>query len=194
MGQTCVIALFFGAVCRRPKIHRNYAFLTLSFLRGVLASRSITMQFRILPLITLLLLATGFTTAVGQSSSRDQRFRQELQKANKEYDTALVRGDADALNRLYADEFVYTTFDGSVRDKQQQLAFTRYGDLRLDSGESDDVNIRIYGNTAVMTGRFTARGKFKGKELNIRERYTAVWVRKKGRWQLVAEQGNEIKS
>ncbi len=153
------------------------------------------MDFRIVLLMTLFVIGTGSTAAVGQSSSRDRdhRFKQELLKANKEYDTALVRGDADALDRLYADDFVYTTFDGSVRDKKQQLAFTRSGDLRLESGRSDDVNIRIYGNTAVMTGRFTARGKLNGKDLSIRERYTAVWVRKNSRWRLVAEQGNEIK-
>jgi ketosteroid isomerase-like protein len=44
-----------------------------------------------------------------------------------------------------------------------------------------------------MTGGFTAKGKFRGKTIDIRERYTAVWVKEDGRWLLVAEQGNEIK-
>lgn len=114
-------------------------------------------------------------------------------KANLAYDEALVRGDVSALDRLYADEFVYTTFDGEVRDKAQQLAFTISGDLRLESGKSDDVRIRVYKDTAVTTGRFTAKGKLRGKNIEMRERYTALWVKKDGRWQLVAEQGNEIK-
>jgi ketosteroid isomerase-like protein len=104
-----------------------------------------------------------------------------------------VRGDAAALDRLYAEEFVYTTPDGEVRDKAQQLAFTRSGDLRLESGRSDDVQVRIYGDTAVMTGRFTAKGRFRDRGIDIRERYTAVWVRRRGAWRLVAEQGNLMK-
>ena len=118
---------------------------------------------------------------------------QELLKVNREYDEALVRGDISALERVYADEFIYTTPDGDVRDKAQQLAFTRTTDLKFESGQSDEVRIRIYGNTAVMTGRFTAKGKLKDKNIDIRERYTAVWVKTDGRWRLVAEQGNLIK-
>jgi ketosteroid isomerase-like protein len=53
--------------------------------------------------------------------------------------------------------------------------------------------VRVYGKTAVMTGQFTAKGTFKGKNIDVRERYTAVWVKQNGRWQLVAEQGNFIK-
>jgi ketosteroid isomerase-like protein len=136
------------------------------------------------------LLLTIAPVALGQASTKAE---QELYTANREYDQALVRGDAVALDRLYADEFIYTTPDGEVRDKAQQLAFTRSGDLRLESGQSDEVRVRVYGNTAVMIGRFTATGKFRDKKIDIRERYTAVWVKRDGRWRLVAEQGNLIK-
>ena len=141
--------------------------------------------------VTAALLLTIVSVAFGQTSKKTE---QELLKINREYDEALLRGDAIVLERLYSEEFVYTTPDGEVRDKAQQLAFTKTGDLRLESGQSDDVRVRIYGNTAVMTGRFTATGKFRGKSIDIRERYTAVWVKKQGRWRLVAEQGNLIKS
>ncbi|HKV35093.1 MAG TPA: nuclear transport factor 2 family protein [Pyrinomonadaceae bacterium] len=139
---------------------------------------------------TVALLLTITPVAFSQTSKKTER---ELIEANREYDEALVRGDVTILERLYSEEFVYTTPDGEVRDKAQQLAFMRTGDLRLESGQSDDVRVRIYGNTAVMTGRFTATGKFRDKSIDIRERYTAVWVKKAGRWRLVAEQGNLIK-
>jgi ketosteroid isomerase-like protein len=139
--------------------------------------------------IIALLFATASVT-FGQTLGRTE---QELLEANQSYDMALVRGDATALDRIYSDEFIYTTPDGEVRDKAHQLAFTRSGDLRPESGQSDDVRVHIYGNTAVMTGRFMAKGKFRDKVINIRERYTAVWVKRRGRWQLVAEQGNFIR-
>lgn len=140
--------------------------------------------------VSAALVLTIASIALGQTPNKNYR---ELLKANREYDEALVRGDALVLERLYSDDFIYTTPDGEVRDKAQQLAFTRTGDLRLESGQSDDVRVRVYGNTAVMTGRFTAKGKFRDQRIDIRERYTAVWVKREGRWRLVAEQGNLIK-
>jgi ketosteroid isomerase-like protein len=136
------------------------------------------------------LLLTIASVAFGQSTKKSEG---ELVKLNLEYDQALVRSDAKVLDRLYSEEFIYTTPDGEVRNKAQQLAFTRSGNLRLEAGQSDEVKVRVYGNTAVMTGRFTAKGKFIDKNIDIRERYTAVWVKRRGRWRLVAEQGNRIK-
>jgi ketosteroid isomerase-like protein len=123
-------------------------------------------------------LPIAFGQTTGGAVNRNNRNEMELLRANQEYDEALVRGDAAALDRIYSDDFIYTTPDGEVRDKAQQISFTRSGDLRLESGLSDDVRIRIYGNMAVMTGRFTARGQFKDKNIDIRERYTAVWFKK----------------
>ena len=140
--------------------------------------------------VTIVVWLTIASVGYGQTSKKAE---QELLRANREYDEALVRRDIAVLERLYSDEFVYTTPDGEVRNRAQQLTFMRTGDLRLESGQSNDVRVRVYGNTAVMTGRFTATGKFRGKDIDIRERYTAVWVKREGRWRLVAEQGNLIK-
>jgi ketosteroid isomerase-like protein len=141
-------------------------------------------------IFVLVSLVLTTSAALGQTPRRIER---ELLKANQEYDEALMRSDAAALDRIYSDDFIYTTPDGEVRDKAKQLAFTKRGDLRLESGRSDDVRVRVYGNTAVMTGRFTAKGRFRESLIDIRERYTAVWVKTQGRWQLVVEQGNFIK-
>jgi ketosteroid isomerase-like protein len=114
----------------------------------------------------------------------------ELLEINKEYDTASMRGDVAALERIFAEEFIYTNPQCEVLTKQQQIAVLSKGDLKLEDVKSDDVRVRIYGETAVMTGHFTARATRQGKPMKIDERYTAVWVRRDGRWQIVAEQGN----
>ena len=122
--------------------------------------------------------------------SQSSKAEQELLKANQEYDAAIVGNDVKTLERIFADEFVFTDYNGEVKNKAQQLDFFRSGALKLESGESDDVEIRLYKNVAVMTGRFTARRSAGGKKIEIRERYTAVWVKQKGRWRLVAEHGS----
>ena len=72
-----------------------------------------------------------------------------------------------------------------IQNKAQQLAFTHSGDLKLESGQSSDVRVRVYGKTAVMNGRFGANGTLEGKNIDLQERYTAVWVKQNGRLQLV---------
>ncbi|HVF46136.1 MAG TPA: DUF4440 domain-containing protein [Pyrinomonadaceae bacterium] len=117
----------------------------------------------------------------------------QLRALNAQYDAAIVANNVSSLNRIFADDFVYTSPEGEVRNKAQQLEIARSGLLKLDFGKSDDVVVRVYGNSAVMTGRFTAKGTFRGEALEIRERYTAVWVKQKGRWRLASEQGNFIR-
>ena len=149
---------------------------------------------QILVIAVLLITATPFV--FGQTKSRkgntDSGTEQELLKRNKEYDEALVQEDASALDRIFADEFIYTSTTGELINKGQQLEAIKSGDLKIEYGKSDEVRVRVYGNTAVMTGRFIAKGAYKGKVFEAPERYTTVWVKRQRRWQLVAEQGTRV--
>ena len=133
-----------------------------------------------------------FNQTKSKNGTASSGTEQELLKKNKEYDEALVREDAAALDRIFADEFIYISTTGELIDKSQQLEAIRSGDLKIEYGKSDEVRVRVYGNTAVMTGRFIAKGEFRGKVFEAPERYTAVWVKRQGRWQLVAEQGTRV--
>jgi ketosteroid isomerase-like protein len=131
--------------------------------------------------------ALSVIVAPAEASSQAER---ELLQANEQYDRAIMGADVAALERIFADEFIYTNPKAEVLDKKQQIAALSSADFKLTEAASDDVRIRVYGNTAVMTGRFTAKTESGGKSEMIEERYTAVWVRRDGRWELVAEQGN----
>jgi ketosteroid isomerase-like protein len=94
----------------------------------------------------------------------------ELLTVNKQYDEAIMRGDVAALERIFADEFIYTNPKADVLDKKQQIAALSSGDVKLADAKSDDVRIRIYGETAVMTGRFTAKAESAGTSEMVNER------------------------
>ena len=140
--------------------------------------------------LALVAVVVAGTSLIFSATAAPSEAERELQEANQRYDEAIMRGDVAALERLFADEFIYTSPKAEVLDKKQQIAALSSGGLKLTGAKSDDVRIRIYGETAVMTGRFTARAERAGKTEMIEERYTAVWVRRDGPWQLVAEQGN----
>lgn len=139
----------------------------------------------------LFLLVASLVQAYAQSAVREDE--KELLMLNKRYDKAIIGNDVKALEQIFHLDFVYTNPDGHLRTRLEQLEFARSGVLQFETGASNDVRIRIYGNTAVMTGRFSAKGKLKGQDFSINERYTAVWVKAGGKWLLVAEQGNVIK-
>jgi ketosteroid isomerase-like protein len=117
----------------------------------------------------------------------------ELLKINKEYDEALVRGDIAALDLIFGDEFIYTSTSGEVVNKRQQLELVRSGLMKIASGVSDDLQVRLYGNVALVLGSFKARGQFKGQAFDSTERYTSVWIKRGRRWQLIAEQGTLVR-
>jgi ketosteroid isomerase-like protein len=143
----------------------------------------------------LLIAFTVFTVSFltyGQTSIQRSKAEREVIKANEEFDKAIVLRDAAAYERILADDFVFTSFDGTVTNKAQEVAKVKSGDLKFESGKSDDIKIKIYGKTAVLTGRFTAKGNRNGKDFTFTERYTAVFVKRKGRWQMVAEHASEV--
>lgn len=137
--------------------------------------------------VIVAVVATWFSLAAAHAYSDAE---QELVTMNEKYDAAIMRGDGPALQGILAEEFIYTNPKCEVLNKQQHIAVLRKRELKLEDAKSTDVRVLIYGKTAVTTGNFTARAVVDGKPIMIDERYTAVWVRRAGDWQLVAEQGN----
>ena len=60
------------------------------------------------------------------------------------------------------------------------------GDLKFQSITTDDVQVRVYGDTAVETGLSTMIGQDKGKTVPRDTRFTRVWAKQQGHWRLVA--------
>ena len=133
---------------------------------------------------------TAATIALGQGprARRDQRMSVELaiRQVDHERIQAQIHADAVTLDRIYASDFIGIGPSGRVRTKPQVLSDFTSGDLRFQSITTDDVQVRVYGNTAVETGRSTMIGQDKGKAVPRENRFTRVWVKQRGRWRLVA--------
>ena len=141
-------------------------------------------------LVTAVLALTAISLALGQeqSTTTDQRSRveQAIRQLDNERIQAQIGADAVALNRIYADDFIGVGPSGTVRTKAQVISDFTSGDLKFQSITTDEVQVRVYGNTAVETGRSTMTGQDKGKDVPRDTRFTRVWVNQRGRWRLVA--------
>jgi len=141
-------------------------------------------------LVIAALALTASSIALGQKQSANRDHRSSVEQAIRQLDNeriqAQISADAVALDRIYADDFIGVGPSGTVRTKPQVISDFRSGDLKFQSITTDEVQIRIYGKTAVETGLSTMVGQDKGKAVPRDTRFTRVWVKQQGRWRLVA--------
>ena len=141
-------------------------------------------------LVIALVMLAATSIALGQkhSAKRDQRrnVEQAIRRLDDQRIQAQVHADATTLDRIYADDFIGVGPSGTVRTKPQVLADFTSGDLKFQSITTDEVQVRVYENTAVETGLSTMTGQDKGKDVPRDTRFIRVWVNQRGRWRLVA--------
>ena len=143
---------------------------------------------------TLVIAVLVFSAAASIAPAREQSARtnhnrsveQVIRQLDHERIQAQIGANAVSLNRIYADDFIGIGPSGTVRTKPQVLADFTSGDLKFQSITTDDVQVRVYGNTAVETGRSIMIGQDKGKAVPRDNRFTRVWIKQFGRWRLVA--------
>lgn len=130
-------------------------------------------------------LGTSFLAAAATASEES-----EFRRLEKEMFDAVVRRDLDAVARIWADDFLSTNSDATVVDKGQWLEAIRSGQWpAVDEIKASDFKLRRFGDTAIITGRsdYFTKGQLLGAV-----RHTQVWLKRKGRWQMVSWQGTPI--
>lgn len=139
--------------------------------------------------VITVLVFTVASVALGQKQSArgnsTKSVEQAIRRLDQERIQAQISADRVALDRLYADDFIGIGPSGTVRTKPQVIADFTSGELKFQSITTDDVLLRIYGNTVVETGLSTMIGQDKGKAVPRDNRFTRVWIKKGARWQLV---------
>lgn len=139
---------------------------------------------------------------------RDRKLmEQQILKAGTEYNELMKRlksgrdyaeleksGDLAALRRLLADEYTYTSREGEISTKLEDLESYRTSRVRIASAELSEQNVRVMGdNVAVETGKIRYVGTNAGNSFDITKRYTTTWVLRDYRWQIVADHTSAVK-
>jgi ketosteroid isomerase-like protein len=141
--------------------------------------------------LTISIVAIGF----GQKPARQARESadvKELGRLEKVWNDAHLSGNADALERLWADDLVVTVPNMPVMDKTESLAFVRSGKMKFQVYKTSDLRIRVYGDAAVVTGQLERTRSANRGEFEDDWRFTKVYVRRSGRWQVVAWHGSPV--
>jgi ketosteroid isomerase-like protein len=110
---------------------------------------------------------------------------EELLKVEKEFTQVIVSNNLEGLGRIVADDWIIIDPNGAIVDRARFFEVIKSGALTHDTMESEDLRVRVYGDSAVVTAVTRTKGKFMGQEFNTQERATDVFVKRDGRWRCV---------
>src|SRR5688572_21430560 len=133
--------------------------------------------------IAAILMLVGFTFSVVCQTKSESKSEAEVRRVDAEFHKAFRLEDAAALDGLLTPGFLWTHSTGNVQTKAVILANVRSGKTAYESVETDDLQIDLYKNAAVVNGRSTRR--YPGKDI-FWIRYTAVYVKENGKWKAAA--------
>jgi len=113
---------------------------------------------------------------------------EEILEVEKGFVDAIARNDSKAIERFVADDWIIVNADGGIINRERFLEVINSGTLTHDMMEADDVRVRVYGDSGVVTALTRSKGKFVGHEFTTHERSTDFFVKVEGQWRCVLTQ------
>ena len=136
------------------------------------------------------LLCAAVQAQVSAGAMSDQDLAQFTQ-LESQWNDAHLKGDAEALDRLWADELRVVVPKMTPLSKADALSFFRSGRMKFSRYETSELSAHVYGDTAVVSGRVRRSRERAGQMVEDDWRFTKVYVRKAGAWRVVAFQASE---
>ena len=133
-------------------------------------------------ILNLCLVANLASRAMAQEESNASKVRALETKLMNSY----KQREIDLLASLLDEDFVITFEDGNTYSKTGYISYSATPSVRVDVAEMSDLKTRMHGSTVILTGEYHERGEDKGKSYEFRDRFTDVWIKKGGKWLLVA--------
>jgi hypothetical protein len=109
----------------------------------------------------------------------------DLATAAIAFDRAQVKADGAALQGLLADDYLLVNSHDGRETKAQFIADYTAPDFSMDPFTIDDQVIKVWSHGAILGGVVTATGMSEGKPYSVRLRFSDVWARRGGRWQVI---------
>lgn len=129
-----------------------------------------------------------FGTAAAQSDPARALSESEkaVRKLERTWLDAYEQRNVESMNAIVADDFTITFPDGSIQTKPQIIASLKSTGASAMKFTTENVQSRVYGDTVILIGTVVSEWKQNDKPMADRSRYTDTYVRRGGRWQVVA--------
>jgi ketosteroid isomerase-like protein len=124
--------------------------------------------------------------------SPEEMSEKAVAELNRRWMQAYVNGDVDFLEKHMSEDYVGTFPDGTVLDRQAEIEAVKSGAVTISEMTPKQMNVRVYGNSAVITGRSHIEAVVAGQPMSADLRFTDVWIVQGGSWRAVASQVTRI--
>ena len=142
------------------------------------------MKIRVSLFVLALLAVWALDLTVAQNTSSTAA--SQVLALEKKWNDVYKRGDIATMDSLLADDFIITVEDGSTFSKPGYIAHNGDSAVHVEISEMSDLQVRMHGNTSVVTGAYHEKGTEKGKPYEYHDRFTDLWMNINGRWQVIA--------
>jgi ketosteroid isomerase-like protein len=133
------------------------------------------------------------TQLKGEQPLINNNDEQELRKLENEWLSTYISGDRATYDRIVADDFTGTDESAVNRAKEQDRALLPSVPVVNSIAVNDEMQVRLYGETAIVTGRIVTKVKAGDRELHgFTTRFTDTWLKRQGRWQIVARHYSRV--
>jgi ketosteroid isomerase-like protein len=133
----------------------------------------------------LIVMASFLAAQTARIAGNDEARILSLENA---WNEAEAHHDVKALGSLLGDPFAYTDEDGSFKDKGHWLAQIAKGSEQYEALGNDEVEIHLFGDTAVVVGEYHEKLRVGAKITPLTGRFTDTWIEQGGQWKCVASQ------
>ena len=134
--------------------------------------------------VALVLLSASMMNA--QKTQVPTQAEQDVRNLERSWLDAYEKRDVAAMTAIVADDFTITFADGSMQTKQQILESLKRPGGSTSKFTTENVQSRVYGDTVILTGLVISEWKQNDKPMTDRSRYTDTYVKRNGKWQVVA--------
>ncbi|MGH9779714.1 MAG: nuclear transport factor 2 family protein [Candidatus Acidiferrales bacterium] len=138
-------------------------------------------------------LVDGTARTSQSTASYSAAHKAEVKKLLADFVEAMSKNDVGVLDKIWAEDFTFVSHDGEILTKTQLLDLIKSGTEKFESVALDDMSIRTYGSTAVVTARATQKAMLEEKDHSGTSVASIVLVKNKGRWRMVLAQLAELK-
>lgn len=116
----------------------------------------------------------------------------DLRRLDRELVVATYTKDASWFAKHMSDDYVLVTSTGKLKPRDVLVKELATSGLEFQPYEPTEVNVRLFGDSAVITGRIVQKYTYGGDRVEADLRYTDVWVRSAAGWKNVAGQASAI--
>lgn len=117
-----------------------------------------------------------------------------LTKIENDWAQALMKADVAAMEPHIGSDWILVGPDGARMNWPEMKASLTSGDLKFTSTVLSDLEVRVMGDTAIVSGRSSDKGMFKGQDISGDYRFTDVFVKRDGKWVAVSTHVTRISS